>query len=55
MGELKKAFHVRHPGEGRDPVCKMFVEETKKLSGSRISDSVAPSAGLSETGRPSPG
>jgi len=30
MGELKKAFHVRHPGEGRDPVCKMFVEETKK-------------------------
>ena len=29
MGELKKAFHVRHPGEGQDPVCKMFVEETK--------------------------
>jgi len=37
MGEFKKAFHVRHPGEGRDPVCKMFVEETKKLSGSRPS------------------
>jgi len=34
---LKKAFHVCHPGEGRDPVCKMFVEETKKLSGSRPS------------------
>jgi len=31
MGELKKAFHVRHPGESRDPVCKIFVEETKKL------------------------
>jgi len=37
MGEFKKAFHVRHPGKGRDPVCKMFLEETKKLSGSRPS------------------
>jgi len=37
MGEFKKAFHVRHPGEGRDPVCKMFVEEAKKPSGSRPS------------------
>jgi len=37
MGEFKKAFHVRHPGEGRDPVCEISVEEIKKSSGFRPS------------------
>jgi len=37
---LKKAFQTRHSGEGRNPVRKISVEETKNLldSGFRRND-----------------
>ena len=37
---LKKAFQIRHSGEGRNPVCEISVEEIKNLldSGLRRND-----------------